>query len=63
MPQADIGPARRKGILAGRNGAVLLAALAVLILGYVLLLGGSTSAAAVFLVIGYCVLFPLAIAL
>jgi len=42
---------------------VLVAAILVLVAGYALLKAGSTSLAAVLLVVGYCVLFPLAIAL
>lgn len=34
-----------------------------LLLGYALLAGGSTTPAAALLVLGYCVLFPLGIAL
>jgi hypothetical protein len=41
----------------------LAAAVGTLVAGYLLLLGGHPSAAAVLLVAGYCVLFPLAIAL
>jgi hypothetical protein len=42
---------------------ILAAALIVLIAGYVTLSVGHPSAAAVLLVIGYCVLFPVGIAL
>ncbi len=42
-----------------RNGAFLAAAVLSLVLGYVLLAGGSTTAAPILLVLGYCVLFPL----
>lgn len=48
----------------GRRNVVLLAAAAVsLMAGYALLQAGSPSLAAVLLVLGYCVLFPLGIAL
>lgn len=46
-----------------RNVKLLIAALLALGAGYGLLLAGSPSAAAVFLVLGYCVLIPLGIAL
>jgi hypothetical protein len=41
----------------------LVAATACLVAGYLVLAAGHASAAAVLLVVGYCVLFPLAIAL
>jgi len=53
----------RRGLLGRRNVVVLVAATVCLIAGYVTLHAGSASLAAVLLVIGYCVLFPLAIAL
>jgi hypothetical protein len=53
----------RRRLLAPRNLALLAAALLVLAAGYALLVAGHPSAAAVVLVIGYCVLFPLGIAL
>ena len=46
-----------------RNLVVLLVAIVCLIAGYMTLHAGSSSLAAVLLVAGYCVLFPLAIAL
>jgi hypothetical protein len=42
---------------------MLAAATACLVAGYLILGAGSPSLAAVLLVLGYCVLFPLAIAL
>ena len=42
---------------------VLAVAVACLVVGYVTLAAGKPSLAAVLLVVGYCVLFPLAIAL
>jgi hypothetical protein len=63
MSQAEIGSAGRRRALGRRNLVVLTVAVLVLILGYTLLQGGSTSLAAGLLVLGYCVLFPLAIAL
>lgn len=50
-------------MLGRRNLAVLAAAAVCLVAGYVTLQAGATSVAAVLLVLGYCVLFPLAIAL
>jgi hypothetical protein len=46
-----------------KNALVLGAALAALAAGYVLLAGGSTALAPILLVLGYCVLFPLGLAL
>jgi len=43
--------------------ALLVAGLLSLVAGYVLLSSGSTSVAAVLLVLGYCVFLPLGIAL
>ncbi|MCL4866492.1 MAG: hypothetical protein KJZ47_11405 [Gemmatimonadales bacterium] len=53
----------RRALLGSRNLAVLAAAGACLVAGYLLLQAGSTSLAAVLLVLGYCVLLPVAIAL
>lgn len=53
----------RRGLLGRRNVVVLVAATVSLVAGYVTLNAGAASLAAVLLVIGYCVLFPLAIAL
>ncbi len=50
-------------LLARRNLLILAAAVLVLVAGYVTLMAGHPSAAAVILVLGYCVLFPLGIAL
>lgn len=50
-------------MLGRRNVIVLAAATASLVAGYLMLQAGSVSFAAVLLVLGYCVLFPLAIAL
>ena len=46
-----------------RNVVLLGAALLSLVLGYWLLATGSTSLAPLLLVLGYCVLFPLGLAL
>jgi hypothetical protein len=49
--------------LARRNLLVLAVAVLVLIAGYLTLQAGHPSVAAVILAIGYCILFPLGIAL
>lgn len=53
----------RRATFGNRNRVVLGMAVGTLIGGYVLLASGSASAAAVLLVLGYVVLFPLAIAI
>jgi hypothetical protein len=63
MSQTEFAEGARRAVLGPRNLLVLAAAVAVLVAGYMLLHAGSTSPAAVLLVLGYCVLFPLAIAL
>ena len=63
MASIEAGPKPRRGLLARRNLVVLGAAVGCLVAGYVTLHAGSASAGAVLLVLGYCVLFPLAIAL
>ena len=55
--------APRRSLLMPRNLLLLAAAVLVLVAGYVTLAAGHASAAAVLLVIGYCVLFPVGIAL
>jgi hypothetical protein len=62
MVSTDAEAGRRR-LLGRRNLAVLAAAALCLVAGYVTLQAGATSVAAVLLVLGYCVLFPLAIAL
>jgi hypothetical protein len=42
---------------------ILAAAVAVLVAGYLTLAAGHASTAAVLLVVGYCILFPIGIAL
>ncbi|MEO8635486.1 MAG: hypothetical protein ABI587_09460 [Gemmatimonadales bacterium] len=54
------GPALRFG---RRNVLLLAAALGSLVAGYLWLHAGGTTGAAALLVLGYCVLFPLGIAL
>ena len=56
-------PAPRRTLLAPRNVILLAVAVLVLVAGYLTLTAGHPSAAAVLLVLGYCVLFPLGIAL
>jgi hypothetical protein len=63
MPQTDAQQGPRRRLLGPRNLLVLAAAVACLIIGYLTLAAGKPSLAAVLLVVGYCVLFPLAIAL
>ena len=55
--------APRRGLFARRNVIVLVAALLVLAAGYAVLETGHASLAAALLVIGYCILIPLGIAL
>ncbi|MDH4044885.1 MAG: hypothetical protein OEW06_10535 [Gemmatimonadota bacterium] len=57
------GPASAKLRFGRMNVVVLGAALVALAVGYVLLAGGSTTLAPILLVLGYCVLFPLGLAL
>jgi len=59
----DTGPSSAR-LRFGRKNAILLAgALMALGAGYALLAGGSTTVAPFLLVLGYCVLFPLGLAL
>lgn len=63
MPEAIGDNKGPRTLLGPRNLAVLGAAVLCVGAGYLLLQAGSTSLAAVLLVVGYCVLFPVAIAL
>lgn len=63
MPSAAAKGGTRRGLLGRRNVIVLGGAIACLVVGYLVLNAGAASVAAVLLVLGYCVLFPLAIAL
>lgn len=56
-------PVVRRSFLTRRNLVILAAAVLVLLAGYLTLAAGHASAAAVLLVIGYCILFPVGIAL
>jgi hypothetical protein len=63
-PSARSGQAPpRHFVLAPRNLIILGLAVLVLIAGYLTLRAGYPSAAAVILVLGYCILFPIGIAL
>lgn len=53
----------RRVPLARRNLLILALAVLTLVAGYTILKAGYASAAAVLLVVGYCILFPLGIAL
>jgi hypothetical protein len=61
MPESASAP--RRGLLGRRNVILLGAAALTVAAGYGLLASGRASAGAVLLVLGYCVLFPLGIAL
>jgi hypothetical protein len=50
-------------MLARRNVVLLVTAILSLVAGYLILASGHATLAAILLVLGYCVLFPLAIAL
>ena len=63
MAISETKGARRRGLLGRKNVIVLAAASLTLVAGYLTLQAGSASLGAVLLVLGYCVLFPLAIAL
>jgi len=54
---------RSRPFLGARNYILLGAAVVSLAVGYILLHNGGTTVAAALLVLGYCVLFPLGIAL
>jgi hypothetical protein len=56
-------PVGRRFLLTRRNLIILAGAVVVLAAGYLTLSAGHASAAAVLLVLGYCVLFPIGIAL
>lgn len=61
---SETGFAQGRRPLVGRRNLIALGlAVASLAVGYVLLAAGGTSLPAALLVLGYCVLFPLAIAL
>jgi hypothetical protein len=62
-PTQSRSSAPRHFVLAPRNLIILGIAVLVLVAGYMMLQAGHPSAAAVILVVGYCVLFPIGIAL
>jgi hypothetical protein len=59
----ETGPASARLRFGRKNVALLAAALVALVAGYALLAAGSTALAPILLVLGYCVLFPLGLAL
>ena len=59
----DQGQAHSRLHFGAKNSVALAAAVASLAVGYWLLSRGSTTAAPVLLVLGYCVFFPIALAL
>ena len=63
VTSAGGGPAARRCLVTRRNLVILTAAVAVLVAGYLTLAAGHASLAAALLVVGYCVLVPLGIAL
>jgi hypothetical protein len=63
MTAARTAATTERPFLGRRNLILLAAAVASLVAGYAILSAGHPSAAAVLLVLGYCVLFPLGIAL
>jgi hypothetical protein len=63
MTAARTAATAERPFLGRRNLILLAAAVALIVAGYVILSAVNPSAAAVLLVLGYCVLFPLGIAL
>ena len=63
MPSSDTTAPGRKLRFGPRNVILLGAAVVSLAVGYLWLHAGGTTGAAALLVLGYCVLFPLGIAL
>ena len=63
MPSSDSAASGAKLRFSRRNVLLLIAAIVSLIAGYAWLHAGGTTGAAALLVLGYCVLFPLGIAL
>jgi hypothetical protein len=60
MPEPSAG-AQHAALFTRRNLLLLLAGVVTIVAGYGVLAGGSASLAAVLLVIGYVVIFPLAL--
>jgi len=63
MPNPGTREPSRRTLLGRRNIVLLGTALLTVVAGYLVLQAGSPAAAAVLLVLGYCVLFPVGIAL
>lgn len=63
MPSSDSTASGAKLRFGRRNVLLLGAAIVSLIVGYAWLHAGGTTGAAALLVLGYCILFPLGIAL
>jgi hypothetical protein len=63
MSTPRVSTSQRRPFLAPRNLLLLGAAVLSLVAGYAVLAAGHPTAGAVLLVLGYCVLFPLGIAL
>jgi len=63
MASLESSVSGRRGLLGRRNVVVLVADTVCLVAGYLTLNAGAACLAAGLLVVGYCVLFPLAIAL
>lgn len=63
MPSSDSAVSGRKLRFGPRNVIFLGAAIVSLVAGYLWLNAGGTTGAAALLVLGYCILFPLGIAL
>ena len=63
MSESRVSAPTSRPLLARRNLIVLGAAVLTLVAGYMILNAGHATTAAVLLVLGYCVLLPLGIAL
>ena len=63
MATSPVPDSRSRPFLGRKNVILLAAAVVSLAIGYMLLHNGGTTVAAALLVLGYCVLFPLGIAL
>lgn len=61
MPETTPAPRRPEGLFGRRNLMLLLAGTVTIAAGYGFLVSGSASLAAVLLVLGYVVIFPLAL--
>ena len=61
MPSPESSLERPTTLFTRRNLLLLAVALATIGAGYAVLEGGSAGAASVLLVVGYCILFPLAL--